>query len=177
MQKKIYRKNVKNMPNMKNNRQNMAFQENILILAEMSKICDKYAKYGKHVIQKKKMQNMHFPLCWWTGWLARKLSSEKHPSESLDRGARGRHSLRKPVAPRFKSGALLKKKWRAGRWAGRSATISKKMVWSQMLLPMPPIREPNAKQSLYADLGLSEPDDRPVDRPVDRPTLLMFNTI
>ncbi len=33
-------------------------------------------------------------------------------------------------------------------------------------------REPNAKQSLFADLEPSEPDDRQVDAP----TLLMFNT-
>jgi hypothetical protein len=48
-----------------------------------------------------------------------------------------------------------------------------------MLLPMPPIREPTAKPSLFADLEPSEPDDRPVDHdlPVDRPTLLMLNTL
>ncbi len=52
-----------------------------------------------------------------------------------------------------------------------------KDVWLQMLLPMPPIREPTAKPSLFADLDPSETDDRPVNRPVDRPTLLMFNTL
>ncbi len=36
-----------------------------------------------------------------------------------------------------------------------------------------PIRDPNAKRSLFADLEPSEP----VDRPVDRPTLLMFKTL
>ncbi len=42
---------------------------------------------------------------------------------------------------------------------------------------LPPIREPNAKPSLFNDLEPSEPEDRPVDRLVDRPTLLMFNTL
>ncbi len=46
-----------------------------------------------------------------------------------------------------------------------------------MLLPMLPIREPNAKPPLLADLEPSEPDDRQVDLPVDRLTLLMFNTL
>jgi hypothetical protein len=46
---------------------------------------------------------------WQTGWLARRRGSEKHPSEGSRRGARARHSLRKPVAPRFKNGALLKR--------------------------------------------------------------------
>jgi hypothetical protein len=45
------------------------------------------------------------------------------------------------------------------------------------LLPMPPIRKPNAKWSLFADLEPSEPDNRPVGRSVDLPTLLMFNTL
>jgi hypothetical protein len=44
-----------------------------------------------------------------TGWLARRRGSEKHPSEGSRRGARARHSLRKPVAPKFKNGALLKR--------------------------------------------------------------------
>jgi hypothetical protein len=44
-----------------------------------------------------------------SGWLARRRGSEKHPSEGSRRGARARHSLRKPVAPRFKNGALLKR--------------------------------------------------------------------
>ncbi len=42
------------------------------------------------------------------GWLARRRGSEKHPSEGSRRGARARHSLRKPVAQRLKNGALLK---------------------------------------------------------------------
>jgi hypothetical protein len=44
-----------------------------------------------------------------SGWLARRQGSEKHRSEGLHRGARARHSLRKPVAPRYKNGALLKR--------------------------------------------------------------------
>jgi hypothetical protein len=51
------------------------------------------------------------------------------------------------------------------------------IVWSQMLLSIPPISEPTAKPSLFADLEPSESDDRPVDRPVDHTTLLMFNTL
>jgi hypothetical protein len=47
----------------------------------------------------------------------------------------------------------------------------KKNVWSQMLLPMPPIREPNTKRSLFADLEPSQSGDRPVDRPA----LLILN--
>jgi hypothetical protein len=46
---------------------------------------------------------------WQTGWLARRRGSEKHPSEGSRRVAQARHSLRKPVAPRFKNGVLLKR--------------------------------------------------------------------
>ena len=46
---------------------------------------------------------------WQTGWLARRRGSEKHPSEGSRRGARASHSPRKPVAPRLKNGALLKR--------------------------------------------------------------------
>jgi hypothetical protein len=75
-------------------------------------------------------------------WLARRRGSEKHPSEGSRRGTRARHSLRKPVAPRFKNGALLKRQnlKMISRTMSRSIcdndrTISKKTVWSQMLLP------------------------------------------
>jgi hypothetical protein len=108
---------------------------------------------------------------WQTGWLARKQGSEKHPSEGSRRGARARHSLRKPVAPRLKNGALLKRqilKMIIDLWQPRKRLSGRKCC-SQ--------REPNAKPSLFADLEPSEPDDRPVDQPVDRPTLLMFDIL
>jgi hypothetical protein len=48
---------------------------------------------------------------WQTERLARRRGSEKYPSalEGSRLGARARHSQRKPVAPRFKNGALLKR--------------------------------------------------------------------
>ncbi len=48
-----------------------------------------------------------------------------------------------------------------------------KIVCSQMLIPMPNVRELNATLSLFTDLEASEPDNHPVNRPA----LLMFNTL
>ncbi len=42
-----------------------------------------------------------------------------------------------------------------------AATLSKKIFWSQMQFPIPPMREPNANLSLFAILEPSAPDDRP----------------
>ncbi len=110
--------------------------------------------------------------------------SEKHPSEGSRRGARARHSLRKPVAPRLglKNGQLVLKR-QILKMMSQTMSLSicdnleKDCLVADAALnatvALPPIREPNVNRSLFADLEPSEPDDRPVDRR----TLFMFNTL